>query len=79
MPELRGTPGFRGASLSRRQVGETVEFLVLTRWGSLEAVRGSAGDGIGKTVVEPGAVAALADFDATVRHSDVIEDTAPER
>jgi len=67
-------PGFIGAHLSRRLLGETIEFLVLTRWKHLEAIRTFAGDEIGKAVVEPGAVAALIDFDATVQHYDVIEE-----
>jgi heme-degrading monooxygenase HmoA len=74
MPELRQLPGFLGAHLSRRPLGEHVEFLVLTRWKDFDAIRAFAGDEIGKAVVEPGAVAALTDFDATVQHYDVIEE-----
>lgn len=74
LPELRQLPGFVGAHLSRRPLGDTIEFLVLTRWKDLEAIRAFAGDEIGKAVVEPGAVAALIDYDATVQHYDVIEE-----
>ena len=74
LPELRRLPGFVGAHLSRRPLGEMIEFLVLTRWRNIEAIRAFAGDDIGKAVVEPGAVAALIDFDATVQHYDVIEE-----
>jgi heme-degrading monooxygenase HmoA len=74
LPELRGAPGFVGAQLSRRQVDDRVEFLVLTRWQSMDSIRGFAGAEIAKAVVEPGAVAALTDFDATVRHYEVVEE-----
>jgi heme-degrading monooxygenase HmoA len=74
LPELRQLPGFVGAHLSRRRLGETIEFLVLTRWKDLDAIRAFAGHEIGRSVVEPGAVAALIDFDATVQHYDVIEE-----
>jgi hypothetical protein len=47
--------------------------MVLTRWRDRAAIEGFAGRDIDKAVVEPGAVAALIDFDATVRHYDVIE------
>lgn len=78
VPELRDVPGFLGATLSKREDGERVEFIVLTRWRSLEAVRAFAGADIGRAVVEPGAVAALSDCDHTVRHYEVLEDVAPE-
>ena len=74
LPELRGVPGFAGAQLARRRVGEAVEFLVLTRWETMEAIRAFAGADIERAVVEPGAVAALIEFDARVRHYEVIED-----
>jgi heme-degrading monooxygenase HmoA len=76
VPELRAIAGFVGAKLSRRQIGDRVEFLVLTIWRSMEAVRAFAGPSPERAVVESGAVAALIDFDETVRHYEVIEDVA---
>ena len=74
VPELVTLPGFVGAHLSRRLLGDGIEFLVLTRWKSMDAIRDFAGSEIDKAVVEPGAVAALIDFDAKVRHYEVIEE-----
>jgi heme-degrading monooxygenase HmoA len=71
--ELREVPGFMGAQLSRRDVDGGVEFLVLTRWQSMDAIRGFAGMEVDKAVVEPGAAAALVEFDERVRHYEVIE------
>ncbi|MGA2487793.1 MAG: antibiotic biosynthesis monooxygenase [Roseiarcus sp.] len=76
VPGLRGLAGFVGAQLCCRQIDGKLEFLVLTRWRSLEAIRAFAGPSPERAVVEPGAVAALIDFDATVRHYEVIEDVA---
>lgn len=73
VPELRHVPGFVGASLCQRQVNDKVEYLVLTRWQSMDAIRGFASDDVGKAVVEPGAVAALVDFDSDVQHYEVVE------
>lgn len=73
LPELRGIPGFVGAELCRHPAGDRVEFLVLTRWRSMEAVRSFAGADPDKAVVEPGAVAALIDFDGDVTHYEVVE------
>jgi heme-degrading monooxygenase HmoA len=73
VPELRNVPGFLGATLSKTEDGERVEFVVLTRWKSMAAVRAFAGADADRAVVEPGAVAALSDYDRTVRHYEVIE------
>lgn len=78
VPELRNVPGFLGATLSKREEDERVEFVVLTRWKSMEAVRAFAGADPNRAVVEPGAVAALSDYDHTVRHYEVIENVVPE-
>jgi heme-degrading monooxygenase HmoA len=77
VPELRQVPGFVGAHLGRRQLDGKTEFLVLTRWQSMDAIRAFAGSNVEAAVVEPGAVAALLDFDAQVRHYEVIEEVAP--
>ena len=74
LPELRDIPGFLGAQLSRRQRDDAIEFLVLTRWQSVDAIRGFAGVDISRAVVEPEAVAALVAFDASVQHYEVIEE-----
>jgi heme-degrading monooxygenase HmoA len=74
VPELRDVPGFVGAQLSRRHLGDKIEFLVLTRWKSMESIRAFAGENVEQAVVEPGAAAALVEFDAFVRHYEIIED-----
>ena len=74
VPSRQALPGFAGAHLSRRRLGDGIEFLVLTRWKSMDAIRDFAGSEIDKAVVEPGAVAALIDFDAKVQHYEVIEE-----
>jgi heme-degrading monooxygenase HmoA len=72
LPELEGIDGFLGASLLRQDGPDGVEFLVLTRWASMDAVRAFAGDNVGKAVVEPEAAAALLSFDRTVQHYEVV-------
>ena len=70
---LRQVPGFIGAQLARRDLDGEVEFLVLTQWQSMETIRAFAGMEVDKAVVEPGAAAALVEFDERVRHYEVIE------
>jgi heme-degrading monooxygenase HmoA len=73
MPELREVPGFLGAYLMSRRIGDLVEFTVISKWQSMDAVRAFAGADPSKAVVEPGAVAALRDFDERVTHHELVE------
>jgi heme-degrading monooxygenase HmoA len=74
VPELERIDGFLGASLLRQDRGDETEFLVLTRWTSMAAIRTFAGDEIEKAVVEPAAADALMRFDSTVQHYEVVEE-----
>jgi heme-degrading monooxygenase HmoA len=71
-PGLKHVPGFLGAHLSQRALDDEIEFVVLTRWTSIEAIRAFAGADVGQAVVEPGAVAALVSYDDRVQHYEVI-------
>lgn len=73
VPDLKNIAGFLGAQLSQRHVNGKIEFLVLSRWSSMEAIEVFAGSDLSKAVVEPGAVAALVDFDDIVQHYEIIE------
>jgi heme-degrading monooxygenase HmoA len=72
--ELRTVQGFVGAQLSRRAHLGKIEYLVLTRLQSMDAIRAFADADVTKAVVEPGAMDALADFDSRVQHYEVVED-----
>lgn len=74
-PQVQSLPGHRGAYLLRRSVGNTVEFLVMTLWASMDAVRGFAGPEPEKAVVEPAARAVLSDFDEIATHYEVVVHT----
>jgi heme-degrading monooxygenase HmoA len=71
-PKLERLPGFRGLYLLRRHHPDEVEFLVLTLWDSMEAVRAFAGDQPEVAVVEAEARAALVRYDALVSHYEVV-------
>jgi len=63
--------GHRGACLLKRPLEDDVEFIAVTLWESLDAIRAFAGDAIDRAVVEPEARAVLASFDDTVRHFEL--------
>jgi heme-degrading monooxygenase HmoA len=71
-PSLGAIAGYRGAYLLRRCQNDSVEFIVLTLWESMEAVERFAGPQPNRAVVEPAAQAALISFDDFVTHFDVI-------
>ncbi len=76
LPELGAIDGFLGASLLREHRFGEVEFVVLTRWASMQAIRKFAGDEIAEAVVHPEAAAMLTSFDRIVRHYEAVEDTS---
>jgi heme-degrading monooxygenase HmoA len=80
LPGLRKVDGFLGARLLRRKLppgsNGAIEFVVLTRWSSLHAIKAFAGQDMDKAVVEPGAIAALVDYDREVRHYEMLQETS---
>jgi heme-degrading monooxygenase HmoA len=74
VPELQRIEGFLGAALLQQARAEEIEFLVLTRWQSMDAIRAFAGEEVESAVVEPEAAAALTGFDRTVQHYEVVEE-----
>lgn len=73
VPELRAISGYRGAYLLRRTVNGAVEFVVLTLWDSIAAIRTFAGAETEKAVVAPEAQALLSSFDDFVSHFEVVQ------
>ncbi|HLJ19599.1 MAG TPA: hypothetical protein VKU84_05350 [Stellaceae bacterium] len=73
-PSLREIAGHRGAYLLKRTAGGRTEFLAVTLWDSVDAIRAFAGDDPETAVVEPEARAVLAEFDDSARHYEVAYD-----
>jgi heme-degrading monooxygenase HmoA len=68
LDHLRGVAGFRGARLLRRSVGDEVEFVSLTFFDDLDAVRRFAGADPDTAVVAEDARRVLVRWDTTVAH-----------
>ena len=76
-PALEATGGFVDATVERVEAADgRVEIVVVTRWDSIDAIRAFAGADIEAAVVEPEARAALAEFDARVRHIELSDSDA---
>ena len=70
-PALKALAGHVDAWLLRREVGTKTEFLAMTLWTSLEAIKAFSGGDIDVAIVEPEGRAALSDFDGFARHYEV--------
>lgn len=70
-PELKNLQGHRGAWLLRREVDGRTEFLAVTLWESRQSIEAFTGPDILRSVVEPEARAALAEFDDFATHYEV--------
>jgi heme-degrading monooxygenase HmoA len=72
LPELHDVAGCRGAFLLRRDDANGAEFVTLTLFDSLDAVRAFAGEQYETAVISDEARAVLRDFDTTAQHFTVV-------
>jgi len=72
LPELHGVAGCRGAYLLRRDDADGAEFVTLTLFDSLDAVRAFAGEQYETAVISDEARAVLRDFETTAQHFTVV-------
>lgn len=68
----RSTPGNRGVQVLRRIRGGEAEFLLISFWESIDAVKGFAGPDIEKAVYYPEDKQFLVELEPTVKHYDVL-------
>jgi antibiotic biosynthesis monooxygenase (ABM) superfamily enzyme len=71
-PSIHRVPGFLGADLLRRDGGDEIAFITITRFESLDAVQAFAGEDYEQAVIEPEARALLARFDERATHYEVV-------
>ena len=67
-PEAHEIAGYLGARVLRRQVGDEVEFMTITRFASIEAIRAFAGDDPERAHVAPQAQALLTRWEERAAH-----------
>ena len=71
LPSIDRVEGFRGAQLLRREAGDEVEFVTLTIFDSMDAVREFAGEDYEVAVVPPEARRLLSRFDERSAHYEI--------
>jgi heme-degrading monooxygenase HmoA len=72
-PAIGKLPGFLRASILRRMLPEGVEYLVVTEWANLEAIRQFAGNNVERAVVPAAVREMMLEYDQVVRHYEIIE------
>lgn len=72
-PKLRKIPGFVDASILRRSLDQGAEFLIVTRWKSIEAIEQFAGRDPEVAVVPKKVQEMMIAYDRSVRHYEVVE------
>lgn len=73
LPQLVQLAGFHDAKILRRDLPQGVEFLVVTFWESLDAIRAFAGNDVESAVVPPRARDMMIEYDRKSRHYDVVD------
>ena len=73
-PSIHRVPGYLGADLLRRDDGQEIAFVTITRFESLDAVRAFAGENYERAVVAPEARALLSRFDDRSEHYEIVID-----
>jgi len=68
VPRLRAIDGFVSAAMLERVMGEVLEFVVITRWDTMDAIHAFAGHQLERAVVGPEIRHVLERFDETVKH-----------
>jgi heme-degrading monooxygenase HmoA len=76
LPELRRVTGFEGARLLRRRVADEIEFVSLTFFADLDAVREFAGPAYETAVVADEAREVLVRFEERVGHYETVVETS---
>jgi heme-degrading monooxygenase HmoA len=71
-PALARLDGFLSASILRRPVAAGVEFLIVTNWESIQAIRAFAGPDVERAVVPDYVQQMMVDFDRESRHYEVL-------
>jgi heme-degrading monooxygenase HmoA len=72
LPGIHRVKGYRGATLLRRDAGDEVEFVTITMFDDLDAVRAFAGEDYEVAVIHAQAAKLLAHYDARSAHYETI-------
>lgn len=76
-PQLSHIPGFVSASILCRPIAQGVEFVIVTTWESMDAIRQFAGESEDVAVVPLAVQAMMVEYDAMVAHYEIVDNYRP--
>jgi heme-degrading monooxygenase HmoA len=76
-PKVAKIEGFIRASILKRDVERGTEYLVVTVWESLDAIRRFAGETADQAVIPPEVDAVMLEYETVVHHYEVTDEYAP--
>lgn len=76
-PKLSEIEGFISASILKRPVDQGTEFLIVTVWESVEAIKAFAGEKADVAVVPEVVQAMMVDYDRNVRQYEIADSYTP--
>lgn len=68
LPNLAKIDGLKNSYYLKREIQEGMEFLIVTEWESVEAIKSFAGADFEKAVIDPYAKSLMVTYDKKVRH-----------
>ena len=71
VPDCRATPGNRGVSVLRRDLPDRTEFVFISFWESMQAIRAFAGEDVERARYYPEDREFLLELEPTVAHYQV--------
>jgi heme-degrading monooxygenase HmoA len=77
LKKLSSIKGFLNARIHQRVVTDGIEYLVVTSWENMDAIREFAGDAADIAVVPPIAQEMMVRYDPVVRHYEEVLTLAP--
>jgi heme-degrading monooxygenase HmoA len=72
LKRLSAIKGFLNASILKRMVSDGIEFLVITHWENMDAIKQFAGEAADIAVVPPTAQEMMVRYDPVVRHYEEV-------
>jgi len=72
-PKLQRIAGFISGSILRRNIPNGVEFLIVTIWESIDAIKQFAGTDVETAIVPLSVQEMMIDYDNRVRHYEIVQ------
>ncbi len=70
---MQGAPGYLGCSFAKRDVGKLVEFILVSYWRDMDAMKAITGPAVDRAILPKEAGETLLDSDTFVRLYEILD------